>query len=98
MQKISSSLDLEPIDNPDFSNLYDEVTGMCESPNGLVAKIDEKFSYLPDEVLILTLKLNQRYFCLKKNDSSLSQNFIFFNNIKESVFLNKENQEKIISL
>ncbi len=96
VQKISSSLDLEPIDNPDFSNLYDEVAGMCESPNGLVAKIDEKFSYLPDEVLILTLKLNQRYFCLKRSDSSLSQNFIFFNNIKESVFLNKENQEKII--
>ncbi|MCE2687755.1 MAG: glycine--tRNA ligase subunit beta [Rickettsiales bacterium] len=96
VQKISSSLNLEPIDNPNSSNLYDEVAGMCESPNGLVAKIDEKFSYLPDEVLILTLKLNQRYFCLKKSDSSLSQNFIFFNNIEESVFLKRENQEKII--
>ncbi len=96
VQKISSSLDLEPIDNPNSSNLYDEVAGMCESPSGLVAKIDEEFSQLPDEALVLTLKINQKYFCLKKGDSSLSQYFIFFNNIKESVLLKTENQERII--
>ena len=69
-------LDLKLIDGSE-SILFDEVTGLCESPQILIANIDKEFMDLPDEVLVLTLKSNQKYFCLQDQGSNLSSKFIF---------------------
>ncbi len=88
--KITSELQLDLIDE-EKSPLLDEVVGLCEWPTALVGSIDQKFLDLPDEVLILTLKLNQRYFCLKNSEGILSSKFIFVVNSTDS-----SNQKKII--
>ena len=91
IQKIKTAFKLETIDD-EKSPLFDEVTGLCEWPTALVASIDQKFMSLPDEVLILTLKLNQKYFCLKNISGILVTKFIFVTN----AVINDTNQEKII--
>lgn len=92
INKIRHELDLELVDD-EKSSLFDEVTGLCEWPYLLVAEIDKKFMNLPKEILVLTLKLNQKYICLQDSAGNLSEKFIFVSNSLQSV----QNQEKIIS-
>jgi glycyl-tRNA synthetase beta chain len=90
--KIKTHLGFETIDEEVKSLLYDEVTGLCEWPVAWVAEIDQKFMELPEEVLVLTLKLNQRYFCLKNSKGELQSKFIFISNVDTADFA----KEKII--
>jgi len=92
ISKIKTYLGLETIDEEEKSPLYDEVTGLCEWPVAWVAEIDQKFMELPEEVLVLTLKLNQRYFCLKNSKGELQSKFIFISNVDTADFA----KEKII--
>lgn len=92
INKITAALNLKTIDKADTSPLFDEVTGLCESPTVLVGSIDESFMELPDEILILTLKLNQRYFCLENNEGQLASKFIFVTNCE----VRDDNRQKII--
>lgn len=94
IRKITFSLGLDLIDDEEKSALFDEVTGLCEWPTAMLAQIDKKFMHLPDEALILTLKLNQRYFCLKQQNGSLASQFIFISN---ALIKNDNAQIKIIS-
>lgn len=92
VEEICKKLSLQTIDNVENSNLFDEVAGLCQYPTSLVGEIDEKFLDLPKEVLFLTLKNNQRYFCLKDENGNFSNKFIFVVNNEISDF----NKEKII--
>ncbi len=89
--KIKSDLNLVTIDDAEKSPLFDEITGLCEWPTALVASIDQKFMDLPDEVLILTLKLNQKYLCLRDAKENLAPKFIFISNA-----ISDQNSEKKI--
>lgn len=61
--------------------LIDEVVGLCEFPVILTGKIDDKFMLLPDEVLIKTVNIHQKFFSAKK-DNKLAPIFIFATNLK----------------
>ncbi len=76
VNKLKSELGLEAFED-EKSPLFDEVSGLCENPLALSGEIDERFLALPPEVLILTLKLNQKYFCLKNSNKKLAPKFIF---------------------
>lgn len=92
IRKIKFDLALELVDDEEKSPLIDEVTGLCEWPTALLASIDQHFLNLPDEVLILTLKLNQKYFCLKTHEGNLAPEFIFISN----AIITEKNRKKII--
>ena len=92
IENLCEELSLTTMDNKESSNLFDEVTGLCQYPTALVGEIDERFLALPNEVLFLTLKNNQKYFCLKDKEQNFSNKFIFVvNNI-----ISDSNEEKII--
>lgn len=55
--------------------LLDEVTGLVEWPNIILAQIDEEFKFLPEEVLITTMRNNQKYFCFRDSFGRLSSYF-----------------------
>ncbi len=80
IRKIKFDLALDLIDDEEKSPLFDEVNGLCSWPTAMLGEIDSRFMTLPEEILVLTLKLNQRYFCLKNHDGTLSRNFIFVSN------------------
>lgn len=92
INQIKHETGFELIDHEE-SNLFDEIVGLAQNPVALLASIDERFLQLPDEVLILTLRLNQKYLCLKNKDGHLAPKFIFICD----ALSNQINQNKIIA-
>ncbi|MDE2365629.1 MAG: glycine--tRNA ligase subunit beta [Betaproteobacteria bacterium] len=70
---------LKPVDDP---NLLDEVTALVERPNVLVGEFESEFLDVPQECLILTMKVNQKYFPLLDSDGKLSHKFLIVSNIR----------------
>jgi glycyl-tRNA synthetase beta chain len=99
INKIKFETDLELVDDVEKSPLFDEVNGLCEWPQALVASIDERFLNLPDEVLILTLRSNQKYFCLRDKKGALAPKFIFISNVAGDEKIQKKiiaDNEKVV--
>jgi glycyl-tRNA synthetase beta chain len=51
-------------DDPEVEALLNEVTALVEYPTVYVGQFDEQFLQVPSECLILTMRLNQKYFPL----------------------------------
>ncbi len=81
-----------PIDE----ELLDEVTTLIEKPKAFIGTFDQKFLTIPSECLILSMKSNQKYFPILKNDE-LTNQFILISNIdpKKPKFVIQGN-EKVI--
>ena len=67
-----------PIDDADLLN---EVTALVERPNVLTCSFDAEFLAVPQECLILTMKVNQKYFPLLDSAGKLSNKFLVVSNI-----------------
>jgi glycyl-tRNA synthetase beta chain len=61
--------------------LLDEVCGLVERPNVLACAFDAEFLAVPQEVLVLTMKANQKYFPLLDADGKLTNKFLVVSNI-----------------
>lgn len=66
-------------------DLLDEVVAITEYPTALIGKFDEEFLELPPEVIVTSMKENQRYFAVYKNEK-LTNNFIVVSNAKTNDF------------
>lgn len=66
-------------------DLLDEVVAITEYPTALIGKFDEEFLELPSEVIVTSMKENQRYFAVYKNEK-LTNNFIVVSNAKTNDF------------
>jgi glycyl-tRNA synthetase beta chain len=76
--EIASNHNLNVINN---QNLLDEIVGLVEFPNPLLGKINQKYMILPEDVIITSMRINQKYICLKDNHDKLSNYFIVVANI-----------------
>ncbi len=63
------------------ASLLDEVTGLVEWPVAIFASFDPQFLSVPAEVLIETMRKNQKYFALRDDSGQLQANFIAVANI-----------------
>ena len=61
--------------------LLDEVAGLVEWPVPLLGRIDEEFMDLPAEVMQVSMRVNQRYFALRRADGLAAARFGFAANI-----------------
>ena len=61
--------------------LLDEVCGLVERPNVLTCQFEAEFLAVPQEVLILTMKANQKYFPLLDPAGKLTNRFLVVSNI-----------------
>ena len=61
--------------------LLDEVCGLVERPNVLTCQFEAEFLAVPPEVLILTMKANQKYFPLLDAAGKLTNKFLVVSNI-----------------
>jgi glycyl-tRNA synthetase beta chain len=66
----------------DYLGLLDEVTALVERPAVYSAAFEAEFLSVPPECLILTMKLNQKYFPLFFSDGSLSSRFLIVSNMR----------------
>jgi glycyl-tRNA synthetase beta chain len=61
--------------------LLREVAGLVEWPVVLMGEFDESYLSVPPEVIITTIKNNQKCFCLRRADGKLSNKYILVANI-----------------
>ncbi len=62
--------------------LLDEVAGLVEWPVPLLGRIDSSFMELPPEVLVTTMRVNQKYLALETPDGKLADRFVLVANIE----------------
>ncbi len=74
----ASAAGLTPIDD---DALLDEVTALVERPNVLTCRFEAAFLAVPPEVLILTMKANQKYFPLLDAKGALTDRFLVVSNV-----------------
>ena len=60
--------------------LLEEVAGLVEWPNVMMGGFDPDFLKLPEEVIIATIRANQKCFCLRDASGKLAPNFIITSN------------------
>lgn len=63
------------------TELLDEVTALVEWPQALLCRFEERFLEIPPEVLIETMRSNQKYFPVEDADGRLQARFIAVANI-----------------
>ncbi|NCF46838.1 MAG: glycine--tRNA ligase subunit beta [Alphaproteobacteria bacterium] len=56
--------------------LLEEVCGLVESPNVLCGRIDDTFMILPDEVLVTSMRVHQKYFALEDENGKIAPYFL----------------------
>jgi glycyl-tRNA synthetase beta chain len=66
------------------AELLEEVAALNEWPVPVLGTFDSRFLDLPNEVLITTMQINQKYFPVKNKDGDLLPHFITFSNIESS--------------
>ncbi|MDP2119781.1 MAG: glycine--tRNA ligase subunit beta [Hoeflea sp.] len=64
--------------------LLDEVSGLVEWPVVLMGEFEDDFLAIPDDIIRLTIKTNQKCFVLRKPGGGLSNRFILIANIEAS--------------
>jgi glycyl-tRNA synthetase beta chain len=62
--------------------LVDEVAGLVEWPVPLLGRIDDAYMDLPAEVMQVSMRVNQRYFALRKPDGAAAPWFAFVANVE----------------
>lgn len=65
-------------------DLLAEVAALNEFPVPITGNFDTRYLALPDEVLITTMQINQKYFPVKNSAGELIAHFITFSNIESS--------------
>ena len=65
-------------------SLLDEVTALVEYPVAVCGEFDSEFLDVPQEVLVLTMQDNQKYFALYNDKDRLMPHFIAISNIQSS--------------
>jgi glycyl-tRNA synthetase beta chain len=64
--------------------LLKEVAGLVEWPVVLMGEFDKAYLTVPPEVIITTIKVNQKCFCLKGKDGKLANKYLLVANIAPS--------------
>jgi len=76
--------------------LLKEVVNLVEHPNVLMANFDKKYLQIPSEIIIATLKTNQRYFPLFNNKNMLTNNFLIVSNKPDKKNLIKLGNKRVV--
>lgn len=72
-RRLAAQEGLELRDDP---QLIEEIAGLVEWPVPLLGRIDPEFMDIPAEVLVLTMRQNQRYLALERADGELAPRFV----------------------
>lgn len=79
------------------SDLLDENAGLTEYPIPFLGSFEEEFLDIPEEVLIATMKKNQRYFPVRGSSGKLMANFIgVSNNRARDMAVVRDGNERVL--
>jgi glycyl-tRNA synthetase beta chain len=78
-EELAAPANLKVIDDP---GLINEVAGLVEWPVAVMGGFEKRFMSVPHEVLVTTMKVNQKYLGLTDADGALAPNFIAVANLE----------------
>jgi glycyl-tRNA synthetase beta chain len=78
VDKLAVAEGLAVVDDP---GLVDEVAGLVEWPVPMLGRIDAAYMDLPPEVMQVSMRVNQRYFALRRADGRAADRFAFVANV-----------------
>ncbi|WP_159991030.1 glycine--tRNA ligase subunit beta [Pelistega ratti] len=82
LEQTATTLNLTIGQDSAVEDLLEEVTSLVEYPTIYIGQFEEKFLAVPPECLILTMRLNQKYFPLfDKHTGKLSHQFLIVSNM-----------------
>ena len=61
-------------------NLLDEVLNLIEYPTAFIGRFDDRYLDVPEEVLVTSMKVNQRYFVVRNENGKLLPYFVSVRN------------------
>ena len=74
------------------NGLLEEVAGLVEYPTAYMGNIETRFMELPEEILITSMKVNQKYFVVSNKSGKLAPKFVFISNM-----ITKDDGKQIIA-
>ncbi|MGI0438970.1 glycine--tRNA ligase subunit beta [Helicobacter himalayensis] len=78
------------------SELLEEIVAITEYPQSLLGYFEKEFLCLPKEVIITSMKENQRYFALYKEDSLFNGFIVVSNSTSKDTSLIVKGNEKVL--
>ena len=77
--------------------LIDEVTNLVEYPFPVLGEFEKEFLHLPEEVVITTMKVHQKYFPVYNKNGKLLNHFVTISNMKaKDMNVVKTGNERVI--
>ena len=76
--------------------LLEDVTNITEKPNLILCNFDKKFLNLPNELVVLTIEQNQKYFLTYDHNNKLTNNFFIVSDCKDLNGFIKIGNEKVV--
>ena len=77
--------------------LVDTVTNLVEMPFGVCGEFDRKFLRLPSEVLITSMRVNQKYFPVVNETGELLPGFVAVNNVRvNDVNITRKGHQRVL--
>ncbi len=78
------------------STLLNEVTNIVEKPNVIKCRFNRRFLEIPDDILVTTMQVHQKYFPTFDNRDNLTNNFFLVADNKDSKGLIKIGNENVV--
>lgn len=96
LSQIESIKSAHHIDVELDSELLEEIVAITEYPQSLLGYFEKEFLRLPKEVIITSMKENQRYFALYKEDSLFNGFIVVSNSTSKDISLIVKGNEKVL--
>lgn len=96
LSQIESIKSTHHIDVELDSELLEEIVAITEHPQSLLGYFEKEFLRLPKEVIITSMKENQRYFALYKEDSLFNGFIVVSNSTSKDTSLIVKGNEKVL--
>ncbi len=77
-------------------NLLNEVTNIVEKPNIIKCRFDKRFLEIPDDILVTTMQVHQKYFPTFDSRDNLTNNFFLVADNKDIKGLIKKGNENVV--
>ena len=76
--------------------LLEEIVNLVEYPNVILAKFDQIYLKIPQEILIVTMQHHQKYFPLFDNNNKLTNLFLIVTNLEDKKGYIKTGNQRVI--
>jgi glycyl-tRNA synthetase beta chain len=96
IKKMNNICNVKNLKNNFNEGLINEVVNLVEKPNIILGKFEESYLKVPQEILIVTMQVHQKYFPLFDNKNKLTNLFLLVANLPDTKGYIKNGNQRVI--